>query len=174
VLQAPAGRATRPTADRVREALFNILLHGQPELVGASVLDAFAGSGALGLEALSRGAGHAIFLDTDRAAIAAMTANAAKLGVSGQCTILRQDATRPGPAERPCRIILMDPPYRSGLAEPALRALDDLGWMAPDALVVIEVAADEAFAAPTKGHAIADQRTYGAARLVFLRPAGSP
>lgn len=169
VLQAPEGLATRPTADRARQALFNILEHGEPALEGARVLDAFAGSGALGFEALSRGAGHVTFLETDGSAFVIIHANAKKLGVEGQASIQRIDATRPPKASQPCRIVLMDPPYKSGLAKPALVALEAQGWIAPDAVVVVEVAAGEDFSAPIKSLAIADERKYGAARLVFLR-----
>jgi 16S rRNA (guanine966-N2)-methyltransferase len=172
VLLAPPGQTTRPTADRVREALFNILLHGQDELRDADVLDAFAGSGALGLEALSRGARHATFLETDGAALSVIRANARKLDLVGQCTVLGLDATRPPAARQPCRFVLMDPPYRSGLAGPALVALHAHGWLAAEAVVVIELAAGEPFASPLDGLAITDERKYGAARLVFLRALG--
>jgi 16S rRNA (guanine966-N2)-methyltransferase len=158
----------------VREALFNILVHGQPELAGAPVLDAFAGSGALGFEALSRGAGHVTFLDTDGTARSTIADNAKKLDVVGQCTILGQDATRPPKATQPCRFILMDPPYKSGLGGPALVALHARGWLASDALAVVEVAAGEPFASPIDGYEITDERTYGAARLVFLRHGTAP
>lgn len=169
VLAAPDGRTTRPTADRVRESLFNILANGDPSLEDARVLDAFAGSGALGFEALSRGAGHVAFLETEGSAAAIIAANARKLGVERQVTIQRLDATRPGRAREACRVVLMDPPYKCGLAGPALQALHAGGWIAPDAVVVVEVAAGEAFASPVAGLAITDERRYGAARLVFLR-----
>ncbi len=120
VLAAPDGRDTRPTADRVRESLFNILAHGVPELEGAVVLDAFAGSGALGFEALSRGAGHVTFLETDASAFAIIYANAKTLGEDKKVSVQRIDATRPPVARTPCQIILMDPPYKSGQATPAL------------------------------------------------------
>jgi 16S rRNA (guanine966-N2)-methyltransferase len=168
VLLAPAGQAIRPTADRARQALFNIVAHGESELAGAAVLDAFAGTGALGLEALSRGAAHATFMDIDKAALAAIQANARKLAVLGQCAILRADVLSPPAATRPCRFVLLDPPYRSGLAAPALTALRAKGWLADDAALVIEVAAGEPFASPLKDWRIADERKYGAARLVFL------
>jgi 16S rRNA (guanine966-N2)-methyltransferase len=169
VLAAPDGRNTRPTADRVRESLFNILAHGEPSLVGAQVLDAFAGSGALGFEALSRGAAQVTFLETDPTASAVIVANARKLGADRQVKLLRVDATRPPKAPGPCTIVMMDPPYKSGLGEPALVALKAAGWIAPDALMVVEVAAGEGFAAPRPEWDIIDERTYGAARLVFLK-----
>lgn len=175
VLMAPDGRNTRPTADRVREALFNILAHGEPELRGARVLDAFAGSGALGFEALSRGAGHVTFIETDTSAYAIIHGNAKKMtAADGEVTILRADATNPPKAKTPAQIVLMDPPYKSGLALPALKALAAQGWIADDALIVIEVAAGEPFKSPLADWAIADERTYGAARLVFLRRQAVP
>jgi len=170
VLMAPQGQDTRPTADRVREALFNILAHGEdPELRGARVLDAFAGSGALGFEALSRGAAQVTFMETEASAFAIIYANAKKLGVTGEASVQRWDATNPPKAAEPCAIVLMDPPYKSGLAKAALPALHAKGWIGADALVVVEVAAGEGFASPIKGLKITDERTYGAARLVFLR-----
>lgn len=166
---APQGRNTRPTADRVRESLFNILAHGKPELRGASVLDAFAGSGALGFEALSRGAANVTFMETDGEAFAIIYGNARKLGAEQVVSVQRIDATRPPKARVPCRFVLMDPPYKSGLATPALKALNEQGWLAPDCLVVVEVAAGEGFSSPIKGLKIIDERTYGAARVVLLR-----
>lgn len=169
VLLAPEGAATRPTADRVRESLFNIIAHGQPGLAGERLLDAFAGSGALGFEALSRGVAHVTFMEKEPAALAVIAANARKLGVEAEITAQRIDATQPPKAPAPCRFVLMDPPYKSGLAKPALVALAAQGWIAADALVVVEVAAGEGFAAPLPGLTIIDERKYGAARLVFLR-----
>lgn len=170
VLLAPEGSATRPTADRVRESLFNILAHGGPGLEGECVLDAFAGTGALGFEALSRGAAKAVFMETDAQAFAILYANARKLDVLEAAEIKRCDALKPPKAALPCRIILLDPPYKSGLARTALPALAAQGWIAPDAVIVVELAAGEPFASPLKDFAIADERKYGAARLVFLRP----
>ncbi len=174
-LRAPDA-GTRPTADRVREAVFNILAHGVAgaEIDGAAVLDVFAGSGALGLEALSRGAAHATFMDDDRAALACVRANVKALGVAPHATLLDADATRPPPpplaARAPCALIFLDPPYGSGLAAPALAALADKGWIAGGAVCVAEVAAREDLAAPA-GFEVLDERTYGAARVVFLRRA---
>jgi 16S rRNA (guanine966-N2)-methyltransferase len=123
----------------------------------------------LGFEALSRGAGQVTFLETEGSAFSIIHANAKKLGVERQVSILRIDATRPPKAPAPCQFVLMDPPYKSGLAKPALVALEAQGWIAPDAVVVVEVAAGEDFASPIKNLAIVDERKYGAARLVFLR-----
>lgn len=170
-LTAPPGADTRPTSDRAREALFNMLAHsGEVELEGAVVLDAFAGSGALGLEALSRGAAQVFLLDNGAAAIQAIRANIAALGEAARTTVLRADATRPPRAKRACELVLLDPPYGSGLGGPALTALDRMGWLAAEALCVVEVAAKEELVAPP-GFAPVRERIYGAARLVFVRKA---
>jgi len=171
VLVAPEGMTTRPTADRVRESLFNILAHGEPELRGARVADVFAGSGALGLEALSRGAAHVTFFETAPGAQAVIAANLKKLGCEKEAALVRQDATKPPKAPEPCRFLLLDPPYKSGLVGPALTALAAQGWIAPDARIVVEVAAAEEFTSPLADFVIADERKYGAARLVFLESA---
>jgi 16S rRNA (guanine966-N2)-methyltransferase len=173
-LKVPAGGAVRPTADRVREALFNILTHGidWPGFDGASVLDVFAGSGACGLEALSRGAEQAVFVDTDGAVLLTIRRNAAAIGEARTVTMLKLDATRlpppPGAAKAPCALAFLDPPYETGLASPALQGLATRHWLAPGAIAVVEVAAREPLAVPP-GYAPLDERTYGAARLVFLR-----
>jgi 16S rRNA (guanine966-N2)-methyltransferase len=167
-LQAPPGTATRPTADRARQALFNILAHSdRVELEGAVVVDAFAGSGALGLEALSQGAAYVLFLDSDDAALAVIRANVEMLKEQARTTILRADAARPPAAGRSCSLALLDPPYHSGLAGPCLEALAAGGWLDDGALAVVEVAADEDFP-PLPGFTAVDERRYGAAKLVFL------
>jgi 16S rRNA (guanine966-N2)-methyltransferase len=177
-LAAPSGEAVRPTSDRAREALFNILSHGRFAAAGLPfadrpVLDAFAGTGALGLEALSRGAGSAAFIENGREALAALRRNVAALGEGDRAHILAGDATRPPRAAFACAVAFLDPPYKSGLAAPALTALAASGWLAADALAVVEIAAGEELP-PPPGFAILDQRVYGAARLVFLRRAGAP
>jgi 16S rRNA (guanine966-N2)-methyltransferase len=170
VLAAPDGATTRPTSDRARESLFNILAHGEKGLVGARVLDVFAGSGAVGLEALSRGASHATFIDNDVAAQRVLAANIRKLGVEPASLVLKIDAARPPNATLPCHFVFLDPPYFSGLAGPALTALAAKGWLAAEAVVVVEIAAAEDFVSPLPGWECADERRYGAAKLVFLRP----
>lgn len=166
-LAAPKGEATRPTADRVRQALFDMLLHapwgGYDRIVGATVLDAFAGTGALGLEALSRGAAHAHFIERDRAALAALRANIASLGAAA--TVHPGDATRPSPGV-PCLLVFLDPPYGQGLVERALAALSLAGWLAPGALVVAETGREEALA--PWGEVLAE-RGHGAARVTVMR-----
>jgi 16S rRNA (guanine966-N2)-methyltransferase len=164
-LAAPPGDATRPTADRVRQALFDMLLHapwaGRDAVEGAAVLDAFAGSGALGLEALSRGAAHATFLETDRAALAVLRANIAACRATDRATATQADATAPPPG-RPCALVFLDPPYRRALVPATLAALDRAGWIAPGALVVAETARDEDL--PPLGDLLVE-RAHGAARI---------
>jgi 16S rRNA (guanine966-N2)-methyltransferase len=177
-LATPAGQGTRPTASRARESLFNILAHanwsgdGTSPLVEARVLDAFAGSGALGLEALSRGAAHATFLDNDASAIKLIGENLRTLKETQAAKVIRADATRPPPlgvsSRAPCDLVFLDPPYRSGLAAPALAALAAAGWLAPDAVATVELANTEDLV-PPEGFEAIDERRYGAAKLVILR-----
>jgi 16S rRNA (guanine966-N2)-methyltransferase len=172
-LLAPAGSATtRPTADRVRQALFDMLWHapwaGRGVVEGARVLDAFAGTGAFGLEALSRGADHATFLETERAALSALRANIAACREGERCAVLATDTTRPPRAPGSCSLVFIDPPYGRGLVEASLTALRGAGWIAPGALVCAEVEA--AMAGPPPAFALLAERAHGAARLLFLRP----
>jgi 16S rRNA (guanine966-N2)-methyltransferase len=172
VLLAPDGHEVRPTSDRAREALFNILEHGFSAADGSPiaerhVLDVFAGTGAIGLEALSRGAAHATFLELKPRVL---KANVAALGEQARSTVLAIDATKPPRATTPAALAFLDPPYGEGLVTPALTALARQGWLEPTALVVVEIAAKEEFVAPA-GFTIADERRYGAARLVFLSTA---
>jgi 16S rRNA (guanine966-N2)-methyltransferase len=171
-LGAPKGRAVRPTSDRAREALFDILAHGRfadaPAFEDVRVLDVFAGTGAFGLEALSRGASHATFIEKDRAALAVLRGNVEALGEAGRATLLPGDATRPPRAATPASLAFLDPPYGEELAAPALAALAAAGWLAPNALVIVEVAAREDLA-PPPGFTFLEERRYGAARFVFLR-----
>jgi len=175
-LVAPPGDAVRPTSDRAREALFNILSHGDfaaggSPFAGENVVDAFAGTGALGLEALSRGAARAAFIETDRAALSALRRNLAALDEEDAADVIAGDATRPPRAPYACSLAFLDPPYRSELAGPALSALAAAGWLAPYGLAIVEIAVKEPFS-PPPGFAMIDERTYGAARLVFLRREG--
>jgi 16S rRNA (guanine966-N2)-methyltransferase len=172
-LLAPSGDTVRPTSDRAREALFNILSHGELAAGGipfaeAVVLDAFAGTGALGLEALSRGAVEAVFIEQDREALAILRKNIAALDEGGRTRVIPGDASRPPRAISGCAVAFLDPPYRSGLAAPALAALAAAGWLPPGALAIVELAAREELA-PPPGFTILDERKYGAARLVFLQ-----
>jgi 16S rRNA (guanine966-N2)-methyltransferase len=173
-ITAPRGRTTRPTADRARESVCNILTHGidWTGFDGAFVLDVFAGTGAYGLESLSRGAARLTAIDRDAAALAALRRNAAALGEAGRLTELRLDATRLPPPPRtaavPADLAFLDPPYDRGLAEPALSGLAGRGWLKPNALCVVEVAAGEPLPLPP-GFTLEDERVYGAARVCFVR-----
>lgn len=174
VLEAPEGQNVRPTSSRAREALFNILAHanwhedGTSPLIDARVLDAFAGSGALGLEALSRGAAHVTFLDNDARSIKLIGDNLRLLGEVAAAKVVRADATRPPPAREFCDLVFLDPPYRSGLSGSALAALAEAGWLAPEAIVTVELAHNEDIVPPT-GFEQIDERRYGAAKIVILR-----
>ena len=161
-LAVPADRSVRPTAERVREAAFNRLVHAglDPPLEGAAFLDVFAGTGAVGLEALSRGAARASFIESDPAALALLRRN---VGEDGQ--VHTRDAASPGPAPAAHDIAWLDPPWRSGLAAPALAALGREGWLRPGALVVVESAHDDAPDLP----GLIDRRRYGRTALAFLR-----
>jgi 16S rRNA (guanine966-N2)-methyltransferase len=170
-LKAPSSQAIRPTADRLRETLFNILAHGYGDPVtGARVLDLFAGTGALGLEALSRGAAFALFVDQSTEARALLRANVEALGAGGSSKIYLRDATRlgsPTPLD-PFTLAFLDPPYLHGLAERALVSAKTGGWLAPQALAVVEEAADAPFVTPD-GFVELERRTAGDTILVFLR-----
>jgi len=172
-IAAPPGRDTRPTGDRAREAVFNILAHAAwaPGLEGRRVLDLFAGSGALGLEALSRGAAFALFVETDDAARGTIRDNIEALGLFGATRIHRRDATdlgaKPAGLGAPFDLAFLDPPYGKGLGERALARLKEGDWIAVDALVVFECGADESPVTP--GYTLLDTRAYGAAKVLFLR-----
>ncbi len=173
-LATPEGLDTRPTASRARESLFNILAHanwrpdGTSPLIDARVLDAFAGSGALGIEALSRGAAHATFLDSDANAIKAIGENLRKLGETATAKVIRGDVTRPPPSKEACDLVFLDPPYRSGLVAPALTALAEAGWMKVGTVATVELANNEELIPPA-GFESLDERRYGAAKIVILR-----
>jgi 16S rRNA (guanine966-N2)-methyltransferase len=171
-LQAPPGDATRPTADRVRQALFDSLWHapwaGRALIDGATVLDAFAGTGALGLEALSRGAARAVFIEKDRAALAALRANIAALKAEPMTRILSGDALRPPRAETPCALVFLDPPYGKDLGPAALDALGKAGWIAPGALACLEIGREEAVP-ELPDWRVVSEREHGAARILVLR-----
>jgi len=169
-LAAPTGAVVRPTSDRVREAIFNILAHGIPDfaLADARVLDLFAGSGALGLEALSRGAAYCLFIEEAAAARASIRRNVEALGLTGASKIFRRDATDLGAAGHhgAARLAFLDPPYGKGLAERALRSLSEGGWLAPRAVIVIEEAETTRLVLPPPYRAI-DQRTWGDTQVLF-------
>src|SRR4051812_8657832 len=170
-LASPSSRDIRPTADRLREALFNILIHayGDP-VTGARVLDLFAGTGALGIEAVSRGAAFTLFVDNGAEARALLRNNIEALGLGGVTKVYRRDATNLGPAHpmEPFSLAFLDPPYSKGLAEKALASLRDGGWLAPGALVVVEEAKVAGFAAPD-GFEELERRAYDDTEFAFLR-----
>jgi 16S rRNA (guanine966-N2)-methyltransferase len=170
-LSAPKSQTIRPTADRLRESLFNILSHAYGGPVdGGRVLDLFAGTGALGLEALSRGAAFVLFVDDGAEARALLRANVDALGAGGATKVYRRDATRLGPVSplAPFSLAFLDPPYGKGLAEQALISAREGGWLSAEALAVVEEAADAKFAAPA-GFDEVERRDYGDTQLIFLR-----
>jgi len=170
-LQAPTGKAVRPTADRTRQALFNLLEHGRiaadgARVAGARVLDVFAGTGALGLEALSRGAASLTAMERDAAALALIRANVAMLGETERTTLLQADALAPPQAPAPAGLIFLDPPYGEDLAAPALLALEAQGWIAEGAIVAVETGSKDPFE-PPPGFTALDARRYGRA-IIWL------
>lgn len=173
-LVAPSGKDTRPTSDRVRESIFNILAHGfeDLDLNDITVVDVFAGTGALGLEAVSRGARHATFIDFSRAALETVKKNASGLGEWRNCMALKIDANQmampPRAAKAPCGLAFLDAPYEKELTVPALLGLVNRGWVKPGAIVIVEIGAKEEFE-PPRHYEQLDERRYGAARVVFLQ-----
>jgi 16S rRNA (guanine966-N2)-methyltransferase len=170
-IAGPKSQAVRPTSDRSREALFNILMHayGDP-VTGARVLDLFAGTGALGIEAISRGAAYALFVDDGVEARALLRDNVETLGLGGVTRIFRRDATNLGPAHPldPFDLAFLDPPYGKGLAEKALASAREGSWLKPQAVIVAEEATDAGFAAPN-GFEELERRAYNDTEFVFLR-----
>lgn len=175
-LATPPDNRVRPTSDKVRQAIFNILAHQDFGdgfvLEGARVADLFAGTGALGLEAISRGAVFALFVEDSGESRALIHRNVEALGLTGVTKIWRRDATRLGPmapgADGPFDLVFLDPPYRKNLIAPALTALRDGGWLAPRALIVVESAADEDAPDTQPGFKTLDARVYGETRVTFL------
>ena len=172
-ISAPKGRGTRPTADRTREALFNILIHADwaPPISGARVIDLFAGSGALGLEAMSRGAAFSLFVETDSAARGAIRSNVETLQLTGATRIHRRSATSLGAIPPNIGgafdIAFLDPPYHKSLVEPCLRELQSGGWLSETAIAVVETGSDET--PDLASWTVLETRDYGAARIWFVR-----
>ena len=170
-IAGPKSDAVRPTSDRLREALFNILTHsyGDP-VTGARVLDLFAGTGALGIEAISRGADYALFVDEGVEARALLRDNVESLGLGGVTRIFRRDASKLGPAHPldPFSLVFLDPPYGRGLAEKSLISARDGGWLMPEALLVVEEAADAGFNTP-EGFIELERRRYDDTEFTFIR-----
>jgi 16S rRNA (guanine966-N2)-methyltransferase len=171
VLSAPASRAIRPTSERLRESIFDILEHRFPGYIeGARVVDLFAGTGALAIEALSRGARFALFVDNGAEARALLRANVEALALGGVTRIWRADAAKLGsaPAGGPFSLAFIDPPYGQGLAGPALGSLVEGGWLEPDALCVVEEDAKADIAAPA-GLERVDERVYGDTKIAIFQ-----
>ncbi len=173
-IATPEGQNTRPTSDRARQAIFNVLEHAPwaEGLHEARVIDLYAGSGALGFEALSRGAAFCLFVDTDDGARGAIRENMDAYGLFGRCRVHRRSATdlgpRPGSAGEAFTLAFLDPPYAKGLGEQTLARLLEGDWLAPGAIVVFERGSDEP-EIDTPGYERLDARDYGAARVLFLR-----
>ena len=173
-LTPPRDSAIRPTSDKVRQAVFNILEHrdfGFPfALEGARIVDLFAGTGALGLEALSRGARYCLFVDDAAASRALIRENVEALGLTGASKIWRRDAAHLGALDtlQPFDLAFLDPPYRKDLIQPALAGLRDGGWLKAPALVVAEMAEEESLPS-TEGYEVMDDRTHGDTRVVILK-----
>ncbi len=173
-LAAPQGVNTRPTSDRARQAIFNILEHApwSEGLRDIRVIDLFAGSGALGFEALSRGAKFCLFVETDEDARGAIRENVDAMGLFGRTRVHRRDATqlgvRPGADGPAFDLAFLDPPYGKGLAEPALAAALQGGWLRPGAIVVVEERSDSEVA-PVEGYQVIDRRSWGDTQAIFLR-----
>ena len=170
LLFVPEGRTIRPSADRVRESVFNVLEHNdvradrRAAIKDLRVLDGFAGTGAYGLEALSRGAAHAVFIDRD---LSTCRRNLFSLALEKSATLIVADCLRPPKASRACDLVFLDPPYREGIAASALSALAGAGWVADGAIIVIELGARAPFTPPARFKPL-DERRYGAARVVLL------
>jgi 16S rRNA (guanine966-N2)-methyltransferase len=170
-LASPLSQEIRPTADRLRESVFNILVHAYDDPIeGARVLDLFAGTGALGIEASSRGAAFTLFVDNGAEARALLRNNVEALGLGGVTKVYRRDATNLGPAHpmEPFSLAFLDPPYGRGLADKALASLRDGGWLTVGALLVVEEAKAAAFAVP-EGFEELERRAYDDTEFVFLR-----
>ncbi len=170
-LKSPSSNTIRPTADRLRESVFNILMHayGDP-VTGARVLDLFAGTGALGIEALSRGAKFALFVDDSAEGRALIRENVETLGLGGVTKIFRRDASQLGEAHpnEPFSLVFCDPPYGKGLAEKSLTSAREGGWLIPDAIVVAEEAVTAKFSAP-EGFEEIERRANDETEFVFMR-----
>lgn len=171
-LIAPKGEATRPTADRMRETLFSMLTSRLGSFEGLQVADLFAGSGAIGLEALSRGAASCVFVEQDRDALSAIRANITALGADLRSRVEAASATQLRAVTKPLDIILVDPPYRSGTGEVALDRLQRLGWIGPETWISLETAGTEDVV--IKGLEIETERRVGKGKLSLLRLADTP
>ena len=158
----------RPTTDKMRERIFSMLQHNRyPDLYGANVMDVFAGTGALGLEALSRGASHVTFVEKSVKSIALLNTNITKMKVESDTTLIKKRATNVPPASTPCDFIFMDPPYGRGLLAPTIECLLEGGWLNDGGVIIAELSTEEDFSVPGDLRLI-DERTQGIQRVVFL------
>jgi 16S rRNA (guanine966-N2)-methyltransferase len=173
-IETKRSAAIRPTGGKARGAIFNILMHGEfsaaecSPLIGKCAIDLFCGTGALGLEALSRGAEHVTFVDQSSESIALAAANVRNLKEEGSAHFLRNDSAALPPARKSCSLAFLDPPYNSGLAAKSLASLDRQGWLEDTAIAVIELSHKEQFA-PPEHYTLFDERRYGNTRIVFVR-----
>jgi 16S rRNA (guanine966-N2)-methyltransferase len=169
-LLAPPGHATRPTSDRAREGLFSMLASRLGTFEGLHAADLFAGTGALGLEALSRGAAYCTFVEKDPKAIAALKRNVDKLGAGDRVEVRAQAAEHASVPRTPCDLLLIDPPYQTGLAQQALDRISAPGWLAPGAWMSVELGGEEV--AIPASLTLEAERRFGKARILLLRHAG--
>lgn len=174
VIETPPNRNVRPTSARVREAVFNILTHrvfggeGTHTLGGKRVIDLFCGSGALGVEALSRGAEHVTFVDQSSDVLGILKRTLEKIGETQNTRTIRSDSSvLPRSSGEPCDVAFLDPPYRSGLAVKALSSLRNNGWLKQGATAVVEIESKEPFEAP-EGFTLTDRRDYGNSAILLL------
>jgi 16S rRNA (guanine966-N2)-methyltransferase len=169
-LEAPPGQSTRPTSDRAREGLFSMLANRIGSFDGLHVADLFAGTGALGLEALSRGAAHCTFVETDRNALDSLKRNINRLGASDRAEARAQAVEQAPPPRDPCNIVLMDPPYGASLAQQALDRIVAPGWLAPGGWVSIELNQEDV--ALPRALTLEAERRFGKAKILLLRHSG--
>jgi 16S rRNA (guanine966-N2)-methyltransferase len=170
-LKGPTSNAIRPTSDRLRESVFNILIHGYSDpIADARVLDLFAGTGALGIEAISRGARFALFVEDSAEGRAIIRENVDVLGLAGITRLFRRDATKLGDAHpvEPFSLVFCDPPYERGLAEKAIASARDGGWLADGAIMIVEEAMSATFSPPEKFQEL-ERRSYDDTEIIFLR-----
>jgi 16S rRNA (guanine966-N2)-methyltransferase len=176
ILNVTQSNDVRPTTTMAREAIFNLLTHnkhtqnedGESILVGARVLDLFAGSGALGIEALSRGASHATFIDINQKHLDVVRGNIHTIGEEAHTTLLRADSSNPPRALYPCNLVFLDPPYGKKLITPTLQSLKRGGWLEPLALLVIERPKEESLVLP-EGFTLLDERRYSRSLIAIVR-----
>lgn len=169
-IAAPEGRNTRPTSDRAREGLFSMLVSRIGSFEGLHIADLFAGSGALGLEAMSRGAAHGVFVDNDREAVAAIRRNLEAFGALPRADVVAQPVEYASPPPRPCDLLFLDPPYATGLAAMALSRIANPAWVAPGGFVSIETSGETVLV--PGGFATAAERRFGKAHILLLRREG--